>query len=51
MNIYEVGVFVVFFVFPRPGIFKAGLLMGCFFNKQGCLARGEKQGGPTEYKN
>jgi hypothetical protein len=39
------------FVFPRPGIFKAGLLVGCFFNKQGCLARGEKQGGPTENKN
>jgi hypothetical protein len=39
------------FVFPRPGIFKAGLLVGCYFNKQGCLARGEKQGGPTENKN
>jgi hypothetical protein len=34
MNIYEVCVFFGFFVFPRPGIFKAGLLIGCFFNKQ-----------------
>jgi hypothetical protein len=34
--------FVWGFVFPRPGIFKAGLLFGCFFSKQCCLTQGEK---------